>query len=65
LVIPPKTHPSRELTFLKNEINQASNIKDRVNRQCVIDALKSGIEALKPYKSFGSSGLAIFSGWYS
>jgi peptide chain release factor subunit 1 len=64
LIIHPKSQPSREIAFLKKEISEASNIKDRVNRQSVIDALKSGIEALKPYKSFGSTGLALFAGWY-
>lgn len=62
--MPGKTQPSREVAFFRSEISKSTNIKNRVNRQSVIDAMKSASEALKNYKNFGPNGLALFAGWY-
>jgi peptide chain release factor subunit 1 len=41
LLVPPNTQMTRISKLLTQEVATAVNIKDRVNRQSVIDALKS------------------------
>lgn len=62
LYIPGKTKVSDMNTFITSELSKAPNIKSRVTRQNVIEALKSIASAFKLYKSFPENGLVIFNG---
>lgn len=48
--------------MLTEEQSKAENIKDRVNRQSVIEALVSTKEVLRNYKSQTENGLCLFVG---
>lgn len=48
--------------MLTDEQSKAENIKDRVNRQSVIEALVSTKEVLRNYKSQTENGLCLFVG---
>lgn len=61
LIIPKGKKISDFSQMLTEEMGKAENIKDRVNRQSVKDALTSAKEKLKSYK-FLKTGLAIFCG---
>lgn len=61
LIIPKGKKISDFSQMLTEEMGKAENIKDRVNRQSVKDALTSAKEKLKSYK-YLKTGLAIFCG---
>jgi peptide chain release factor subunit 1 len=61
LIIPAGKKVSDFSQMLTEEMGKAENIKDRVNRQSVKDALTSAKEKLKSYKTI-DNGLAIFCG---
>ena len=46
------------MRMLTEEVGKASNIKSRVTRQSVTDALSSAIEKLKIYNSYATKGLS-------
>ena len=48
--------------MLTDEQSKAENIKDRVNRLSVIDALVSTKEVLRNYKNQTTNGLCLFVG---
>jgi peptide chain release factor subunit 1 len=62
LYIPGKTKISDMNKFLTTEISQSNNIKARVTRQGVHDALQGVSSQLKLYTKFPDNGIVIFSG---
>jgi peptide chain release factor subunit 1 len=64
LTIPPKTQVSNIVTLLQQEMGTATNIKDKVNRKSVINALKTATVFFKTQKSIPHTGMAVFSGHY-
>lgn len=62
LIIPPKDQISRVNAMLVNEYGTASNIKSRVNRQSVLDAITSTQQKLKLYTRVPPNGLCIYCG---
>ena len=62
LIINYKDQISPFMRMLSEEVGKASNIKSRVTRQNVIDALTSAIEKLKLYNKTPQNGLVIYSG---
>ncbi len=59
----PAGYPIHEVTNkLREEINQASNIKSKTTRNNVIDALEKIINHLKLFKKTPENGLVIFCG---
>lgn len=62
LIIPPKDQVSRINALLTNEYGTASNIKSRVNRQSVLDAITSTQQRLKHYTRVPPNGLCLFCG---
>lgn len=62
LYIPPERSISLVINDLHKEYSAASNIKDRVTRHHVLDALVTIIQRLKLYREIPSNGLAIFCG---
>jgi peptide chain release factor subunit 1 len=62
LVIPPKGQVNLVNKMLTDEAGTASNIKSRVNRQSVLDAIGSTQTRLKRYSSVPPNGLVIFCG---
>lgn len=62
LIIPPKEQISRCNAMLTNEYGTASNIKSRVNRQSVLDAIISTQQKLKLYTRVPTNGLCIYCG---
>ena len=59
----PANYPIYEVTNkLKEEVNQASNIKSKTTRNNVIDALEKIINHLKLFKKTPENGLIIFCG---
>ncbi len=62
LIINYKDQVSQYMRMLVEEVGKASNIKSRVTRQNVTDALTSTIEKLKLYNRTPSTGLIIFCG---
>jgi peptide chain release factor subunit 1 len=62
LIINSKDQISPSMRMLTEEVGKASNIKSRVTRQNVTDALTSAIEKLKMYNKTPANGLVIFSG---
>ena len=57
LVIPPKGQINLTNKMLTDEAGTASNIKSRVNRQSVLDAIGSAQTRLKRYNSVPPNGL--------
>jgi|YelNatPaOPRAMG01_1025707.scaffolds.fasta_scaffold13205_3 peptide chain release factor subunit 1 len=62
LYIPPGRSISLVINDLHEEYSTASNIKDRVTRHHVLDALVTIMQKLKLYREIPPNGLAIFCG---
>ena len=62
LIINYKDQISQFSKMLVDEVGKATNIKSRVTRQNVIDALTSTVEKLRLYNKTPSNGLVIFCG---
>lgn len=62
LYIPGRTQVSDMNKFVTTELSQASNIKSRITKQGVQDALKGVSTQLKNYKQFPENGVVIVSG---
>lgn len=62
LILPPKDQISRAVKMLADEYGTASNIKSRVNRQSVLDAITSTQQRLKLFTRVPKNGLIIY--WY-
>lgn len=63
IVIPPKKQISEITNMLLAESGKASNIKDRTNRNSVVDAQTSARERLKLYQRTPNNGLILFCGY--
>jgi peptide chain release factor subunit 1 len=62
LIIPPKDQISRITKMLAEEYGTASNIKSRVNRLSVLDAITSTQQRLKLYNKVPENGLVVYCG---
>lgn len=62
LIIPPGEQIARSARLLADEYGTASNIKNRVNRQSVLDAITSTQQKLKLYNKVPETGLVIYCG---
>lgn len=62
LIINSKDQIGPSVRMLSEEVGKASNIKSRVTRQNVSDALTSALEKLKLYNKTPANGLVIYSG---
>jgi peptide chain release factor subunit 1 len=62
LLIPPDRKISDVTNYLKNEINESSNIKSKLTRKNVIDSITALIQRLKTIKKVPENGLILFSG---
>jgi peptide chain release factor subunit 1 len=62
LIIPPKDQVSIHNKKLAEEYGTASNIKSRVNRLSVLDAITSTQQRLKLYNKIPDNGLVIYCG---
>jgi len=62
LVIPPGTQVSQINRLLTEEYGTATNIKSRVNRLSVLDAITSTQQRLKLYNRFPQNGLLLYCG---
>ncbi len=62
LLIPPDRKISDVSNYLKNEINESSNIKSKLTRKNVIDSITALIQRLKTIKKAPENGLILFSG---
>ena len=62
LLIPPERKLSDVTNYLKNEINESSNIKSKLTRKNVIDSITALIQRLKTMKSVPNNGLILYSG---
>jgi len=62
LIVPPKDQISRVTKMLQEEFGTASNIKSRVNRMSVQDAITSTIQRLKLITRVPENGLVVYSG---
>jgi len=62
LMIPPERKLSDVSNYLKNEINESSNIKSKLNRKNVIDSITALIQKLKTIKRVSENGLILYSG---
>ncbi|KAG2389089.1 hypothetical protein C9374_014489 [Naegleria lovaniensis] len=62
LIIPPKDQIARVTKMLQEEYGTASNIKSRVNRISVQDAITSTIQRLKLITRVPDNGLVVYSG---
>ncbi len=62
LIIPLKNQISRAAKILVDEYGTASNIKSRVNRLSVLDAITSTQQRLKLYNKVPDNGLVIYCG---
>ncbi|EFC49356.1 eukaryotic peptide chain release factor subunit 1 [Naegleria gruberi] len=62
LIIPPKDQIARVTKMLQEEYGTASNIKSRVNRISVQDAITSTIQRLKLITRVPENGLVVYSG---
>ncbi|KAH7827679.1 putative Eukaryotic peptide chain release factor subunit 1-2 [Monocercomonoides exilis] len=65
LILAPKTQLSQTQTMLTEEYGTASNIKSRVNRLSVLEAIVSTQQRLKLYNKCPPNGLCIFCGTIS
>jgi peptide chain release factor subunit 1 len=63
IVIPPKKQVSEVTNMLLAESGKASNIKDRTNRNSVVDAQTSARERLKLYTRTPNNGLILLCGY--
>ena len=62
LVIPPKGQIALVNKMLVDEMGTATNIKSRVNRQSVLDAIGSAQQRLKLYNRVPDNGLVVYCG---
>ena len=62
LILPPKSQISMAAKMLADEYGTASNIKSRVNRQSVLDAITSTQQRLKLFNNVPPNGLVIYCG---
>ena len=62
LVIPPKGQVNLVQKMLVEEMGTATNIKSRVNRQSVLDAIGSAQQRLKLYSKVPPNGLVVYCG---
>jgi peptide chain release factor subunit 1 len=62
LVIPPKGQVNLVQKMLVEEMGTATNIKSRVNRQSVLDAIGSAQQRLKLYTKVPPNGLVVYCG---
>jgi peptide chain release factor subunit 1 len=62
LILPPKDQISRAVKMLGDEYGTASNIKSRVNRLSVLEAITSTQQRLKLYNKVPPNGLVIYCG---
>ena len=62
LILPPKSQISFAAKMLADEYGTASNIKSRVNRQSVLDAITSTQQRLKLFNNVPPNGLVIYCG---
>ena len=62
LVIPPKGQVNLVQKMLIEEMGTATNIKSRVNRQSVLDAIGSAQQRLKLYNKVPPNGLVVYCG---
>ena len=62
LIIPPRDQISRVTKMLGDEYGTASNIKSRVNRLSVLDAITSTQQRLKLYSKVPTNGLVCYCG---
>ncbi|KAK2634288.1 hypothetical protein Ddye_029080 [Dipteronia dyeriana] len=62
LTINPQDQISRVAKMLAEEHQTASNIKKRVTRQSVLDAITSAQSRLKLYKTVPRNGLVLYTG---
>lgn len=65
LILSPRTQLSQTQTMLTEEYGTASNIKSRVNRLSVLEAIVSTQQRLKLYTKCPPNGLCIFCGTIS
>ena len=61
-VIPPKGQVNLVQKMLVEEMGTATNIKSRVNRQSVLDAIGSAQQRLKLYSKVPPNGLVVYCG---
>lgn len=62
LILPPKDQIARASKLLTTEYGTASNIKSRVNRLSVLQAITSANNRLKTLNAVPPNGLAVYSG---
>lgn len=62
LILPPKDQIARASKMLGDEYGTASNIKSRVNRLSVLEAITSTQQRLKLYNRVPKNGLVIYCG---
>eukprot|EP00761_Pharyngomonas_kirbyi_P011810 gb/GECH01011836.1/.p1 GENE.gb/GECH01011836.1/~~gb/GECH01011836.1/.p1 ORF type:complete len:442 (+),score=125.90 gb/GECH01011836.1/:1-1326(+) len=62
LIVPPGDQINKVSKMLADEAGTASNIKNRVNRQSVQDAITSTLQRLKLYTKVPPNGLVIYCG---
>ena len=62
LYVPPSRQVHEAMTYLRSETAESGNIKSRVTRNHVLDAIASLMSRLKLFKSIPPSGLVIFCG---
>jgi peptide chain release factor subunit 1 len=62
LILPPGEQVAKTASMLTAEYGTAVNIKSRVNRQSVQDAIQSTIQKLKLYNRVPDNGLIVLSG---
>lgn len=63
LIIPPNDPVSKSMALLNNEYGTATNIKSRVNRQSVQDAITCTQNVLKQYNRIPDTGLCLYCGY--
>ncbi len=62
LYIPPGRNVYDVIKYLRDEYDQASNIKDKLTRKNVQSAIESIIQRLKLYRKIPENGLVVFCG---
>lgn len=62
LYIPPGRNVYDVVKYLRDEYDQASNIKDKLTRKNVQSAIESIIQRLKLYRKIPENGLVVFCG---
>ncbi|KAK9934194.1 hypothetical protein M0R45_021346 [Rubus argutus] len=62
LIMPPRDQISRVTKMLGDEFGTASNIKSRVNRQSVLEAITSAQQRLERYNKVPPNGRVLYTG---